>query len=69
MRIKFLAVGVLGTIPSAGMVIPAFAQDEAAVRRAGIDEIVVTAQRREASLQDTDIAISAFTEGALSTPG
>lgn len=53
----------------AGGIAPALAQGDETVRRSGIDEIVVTAQRREASLQDTDIAISAFTEGALRDMG
>lgn len=59
---RALAIAV---IPSMSVVTPALAQDEGGARRQGIDEIVVTAQRREASLQDTDIAISAFTEGTL----
>ncbi|MCX7358499.1 MAG: TonB-dependent receptor [Alphaproteobacteria bacterium] len=41
---------------------PAFAQDEESV---GLDEIVVTAQRREESLQDVPIAITAFTQEDL----
>tara|TARA_R110000772_G_scaffold249588_3_gene364092 strand:+ start:243 stop:2582 length:2340 start_codon:yes stop_codon:yes gene_type:complete len=47
----------------------AFAQDEAANSAAqtstGIGEIVVTAQRREQSLQDTPIAVTAFTSETL----
>ena len=49
---------VLGTIP--GMV---FAQDSEAT--SGIEEIIVTAQRREQNLQDVPIAISAFTADAI----
>jgi len=41
---------------------PAFAQDEDG---ASLDEIVVTAQRREESLQDVPIAITAFTQEDL----
>jgi len=41
---------------------PAFAQDEDG---AALDEIVVTAQRREESLQDVPVAITAFTEEDL----
>lgn len=45
---------------------PIMAQDGRAV---ALEEIVVTAQRREASLQDTPIAISAFTETKLNDLG
>jgi iron complex outermembrane receptor protein len=41
---------------------PAFAQDE---ENGGLEEIVVTAQRREESLQDVPLAITAFTEEDL----
>lgn len=47
---------LLGTLPGA-----ALAQQEST----GIEEIVVTAQRREQNLQDVPIAISAFTSDAI----
>ncbi|HEY8385226.1 MAG TPA: TonB-dependent receptor [Porticoccaceae bacterium] len=70
MRIKSVATGIaMVATQTFGVAFPAFAQGEDTARRQGIDEIVVTAQRREASLQDTDIAISAFTEGTLQELG
>ena len=42
---------------------PVFAQG------AALEEIVVTAQRREESLQDTPVAVSAFTADAIETKG
>jgi iron complex outermembrane recepter protein len=47
---------------------PAFAQD-AAEEETGIQDIVVTAQRRNESVQDVPIAISAFTSEQLSAQG
>src|SRR5690606_33845309 len=38
---------------------PAYAAEESAGRR--IEEVIVTAERREASIQDTSISITAFT--------
>ena len=57
-----LAVSAAG-----GFTLPAAAQD--APRAAGLEEVVVTAQRREESLQDTPIAITAFTAGKMSDLG
>jgi iron complex outermembrane recepter protein len=45
---------------------PAFAQEEGA---SAIDEIVVTARRREENLQDTPIAISAFSADDIAARG
>ena len=45
---------------------PAFAQEEAQEQQGGIQEIVVTAQKRAENVQDVPIAISAFTADALS---
>jgi iron complex outermembrane receptor protein len=57
------AVGV--SIIAMGVALPAHAQDSAASERAaadqGIDEIIVTSQRREENLQDVPISVSAFT--------
>lgn len=46
------------------MALPAAAQQTAA-----LEEIVVTAQRREQNIQDVPIAVSAFTDQALETKG
>jgi len=42
------------------LVTPAFAQDTNEARQGGLDEIVVTAERRETSLQKTPVAVSAL---------
>jgi iron complex outermembrane recepter protein len=47
---------------------PAFAQD-APAKNAGLEEIVVTAQRREENLQDVPISVSAFTAEQLKAQG
>ena len=60
--VSVVALAVLGAQP-------AFAQDaatdEAAARTGGVQEIVVTAQKRAESLQDTPISISALDSAAL----
>jgi iron complex outermembrane recepter protein len=48
------------------LVSPAFAQETSEEQQGGIDEIVVTAQKRAQNVQDVPIAISAFTADALS---
>ncbi|MFZ1293244.1 MAG: TonB-dependent receptor plug domain-containing protein, partial [Pseudomonadales bacterium] len=58
-RLSALSLAIAVT---AGIGAPAMAQD---ARSSGLEEIVVTAQRREASLQDTPIAITAFTADRL----
>jgi iron complex outermembrane recepter protein len=55
-----------GVAFAAMMVSPAFAQDAAEEQQGGIQEIVVTAQKRSENVQDVPIAISAFTAEALS---
>ncbi|MFQ3666190.1 MAG: TonB-dependent receptor [Sphingomonadaceae bacterium] len=65
MRRLFLAA-LLGS--AAGSALPAFAQ-ETTVSPGGIPEIIVTSQRREESLQDVPIAISAFTAATLEQRG
>ena len=62
-RASALAIAIAAT---GGIALPASAQSE---RASGLEEIVVTAQRREESLQDTPIAITAFTEGKLNDLG
>jgi iron complex outermembrane receptor protein len=53
----------LAIAATSGVAVPALAQE------AGLEEIVVTAQRREESLQDTPISITAFTENKLTDLG
>ncbi|MBK6288914.1 MAG: TonB-dependent receptor [Gammaproteobacteria bacterium] len=62
-RLSALSLAIAAT---AGIGAPAMAQD---TRSSGLEEIVVTAQRREESLQDTPIAITAFTEDKLNDLG
>ena len=58
------------TAPLAAMLLstPAYAQEEAS-DESGIDEIIVTAQRREENLQDVPISVSAFTAEQLAERG
>ena len=58
----------LAVSAASGFAVPVAAQDDAP-RAAGLEEVVVTAQRREESLQDTPIAITAFTAGKMSDLG
>lgn len=55
-----------GVATAAVFVSPAFAQEVAEEEKGGIQEIVVTAQKRAENVQDVPIAISAFTANALS---
>ena len=49
--------------------VPASAQDEAATEAVAVEEIVVTAQKREENLQDTPFSIVALGEKALEQRG
>jgi iron complex outermembrane receptor protein len=62
-RTSVLALAIAAT---GGIALPASAQSE---RAGGLEEILVTAQRREESLQDTPIAITAFTTDRLNDLG
>ncbi|MBP9033897.1 MAG: TonB-dependent receptor [Pseudomonadales bacterium] len=62
-RTSVLALAIAAT---GGIALPASAQSE---RAGGLEEILVTAQRREESLQDTPIAITAFTTDKLNDLG
>ncbi|MEQ9464706.1 MAG: TonB-dependent receptor [Haliea sp.] len=48
---------------------PSLAQQDTGVRTQALEEVVVTAQKREESLQETPIAVSAFDIGALQQLG
>lgn len=54
-----------GTAIAAMLASPAFAQEAAVEQQGGIQDIVVTAQKRAENVQDVPIAISAFTAEAL----
>ncbi|MEJ6677792.1 MAG: TonB-dependent receptor, partial [Parasphingorhabdus sp.] len=55
---------------AAGIVQPAYAQDEAAADDGqGLDVIVVTAQRREENLQDVPLPVSTISEDKLAALG
>ena len=56
----------LAVAATASVGVPAFAQEK---RSSTLEEVVVTAQRREESLQDTPIAITAFTDNKLTDMG
>lgn len=60
---KIMLMGASATIA----ITPAMAQD--AAQNGGLDEIIVTAQKREESLQDTPISLAVFGSEALATNG
>ncbi len=64
---NFIAALAATTALTAAM--PAFAQASAApeAESGGLEEIVVTAQKREQSLQDVPVAVTAISENALTT--
>lgn len=56
----------------AGLIVscaPAFAQDEVGVSEAGVDDIVVTAQKRAQNLQDVPISVTAFDDKGIKEAG
>jgi len=62
---SYLAMGV-SAIAVAAVAMPAFAQDAAPkAASTGIEELVVTAQKREEAIQDVPIAVSAFSQDSL----
>ncbi|MGE4323413.1 MAG: TonB-dependent receptor [Sphingobium sp.] len=66
---RALILRTVSFVALAGASGQAFAQNEAAGASAVTDEIVVTAQHRAQSLQDTPLAISALTGDALRSTG
>jgi iron complex outermembrane recepter protein len=70
---KLLRFALLGSVSSAVFLasVPAFAQDEAAdaEEEEGIREIIVTAQKRSESIQDTPLAITALDSQLLEQSG
>ncbi|MDF7775615.1 TonB-dependent receptor [Sphingomonas sp. AOB5] len=73
MRNSFLGVSaaaMLAGLLSAAGATPAFAQDaQAKDEQDGIPEIVVTAQKREESLQDVPLAVTSLSEESLKSRG
>jgi iron complex outermembrane receptor protein len=63
---KILARAIAATFMSAPFALPSFAQDDIS---ALMEEIVVTARKREESVQDTPIAVSAFSGASLEARG
>jgi iron complex outermembrane receptor protein len=60
---KLLSGAALGAVALALPAAPAFAQDEEASAR--VDEVIVTAQRREQNLQDVPLSMAAFNAESL----
>ncbi|HEX4504627.1 MAG TPA: TonB-dependent receptor plug domain-containing protein, partial [Alphaproteobacteria bacterium] len=67
MKIRLLAATAL----AAGLALPAFAQQAAqpAAQGGGMEEIVVTAERREEKLRDVPIAVTSFNAATLQSRG
>ena len=59
------AASVAALVIAAGLSTPAFAQQVPQSEAAALDDIIVTAQRREQSLQDVPIAVTAFNAETL----
>lgn len=53
------------TIAAVAFAAPVFAQQQAQVQTGGLEEIVVTAQRREEAIQSVPVAVSAFSAESL----
>ncbi len=70
-KISFVRAALLAGIAAPGLLVaaPVLAQNAADEAESGGDEIIVTARRREESLQDVPIAVSAFSGEALEMRG
>ena len=66
---KTLLAGLVGLFAAGGTAQVAAQGGEAATSQSAIDEIIVTAQKREQSLQDTALAITALTGEGLEDRG
>ena len=60
---------LLGLTVVIGVCTPAYAQPGSDTRASGLEEIIVTAQRREQSLQEVAISVTAFDSEAISALG
>lgn len=60
--ISQISAGAILALATASLSTPAFAQDASPSSEGGIDEIVVTAQKRSQNVQDVPVAISVATE-------
>ncbi|MCZ8135650.1 MAG: TonB-dependent receptor [Porphyrobacter sp.] len=67
--LKFNVSCSLIAVMAGAIAAPAAAQDETAAETVGVEEIVVTAQKREQNLQDTPLSIVALGEKALEQRG
>src|SRR5688500_10219041 len=68
-RSSILAQACLGVLTVASGASPTVAQELTLEASTGLEEIVVTARRREEALQDTPVAVSAFSGEALEIRG
>lgn len=66
---KIMSNGLAATLLSTLIVSPGYAQEKEKGISALMDEIVVTARKREESIQDTPIAVSAFSGESLRARG
>ena len=66
---KTLLAGLVGLFAAGGMTQAVAQGGESATSQSAIDEIIVTAQKREQSLQDTALAITAITGEGLAARG
>ena len=64
-RARLLLLMTSSCLPVTTYIVPASAQQD----RAALEEIIVTAQKREEGLQETPISVSAFTESAIERLG